>query len=303
MATSSFVILKGDTTTRNLLENAMTSDVEVDKQIRPILNNLDKLSELHNEIAWWVAMLENKPVGLLSAIYFEEQSQLLYTWVRPDMIDEFNDIVRTLANEWVEMSDQEIYYIDMEPESDLIEAIKSANFKFHQSILTVHQVNTQFAHVDIPDNLYLRKPEDNELGKIYDELIEPDLFKGSPIYITREQFLHFAKNLPEISENWILCTDENDNLLGFGASFLQESLGGVSPVLYGPHTPSLEIEEILISEFLTFWKMKNQDEMRILRVNELDNFLKDKYNITKLNELSVNRYIYRKRILRNFFRR
>ncbi|MCE7735091.1 MAG: hypothetical protein GPJ54_09455 [Candidatus Heimdallarchaeota archaeon] len=300
MATSSFIILKGDTDTRNLLENAMTTDEEVDKQVRPILNNLDKLSEFHNEIAWWVAMLDDKPIGLLSAIYFEEQSQLLYTWVRPDMDDEFNDIVRTLANEWVEMSDQEIYYINMDPNSDLIEAIKSANFIFDQSILTVHEVNTQFSYVDIPDNLYLRKPEDNELAKIYDELIEPDLYKGSPIYITKNQFLHFAKNLPEISENWILCTDENDNLLGFGASFLQESLGTVAPVLYGPHTPSLDIAEILISEFLTYWKMNKQDEMRILRVDELDKYLKDKYNITKLNELSVNRYIYKKRLLDYF---
>ena len=198
MTTSSFVILKGDTATRNLLENAMTANEEVDKQIRPILNNLDKLSELHNEIAWWVAMLENKPVGLLSAIYFEEQSQLLYTWVRPDMIDEFNDIVRTLANEWVEMSEQEVYYIDMDPESDLIEAIKSANFKFHQSILTVHEVSTQFSFVEMPDNLYLRKlpitpadvrfpnptssPRIGLISPVTDDFISPDnniaLFSG-----------------------------------------------------------------------------------------------------------------------------
>lgn len=286
MKLSTIKVFKGSLHTRSML------DKYADDQLQSILKNLDHFLYSHSDpLEWWFSMKDDIPTGLIVTTYTERSSRLVYYWFDNSLLEMHQSSVRALLKNWM-ATDYKSFIADIRPLSRLNSLMDELSFNFDKKIFAIYSVDTQYSDFEGPENYILRKPKVEEVGDIYDFFIDPSVEKGSPTYIPREQFIRLGSSDPMHREQWLICTDENDRYLGFaGSPPIQLT---TIPVLYGPYTEYDVVDKLMISEFLSFWKMKKMDTMRILKSEEISDDTLSLFGIEEISEQAVNRYVFKK---------
>jgi hypothetical protein len=288
-------VLAGDIQTRALLEDVVTRDSNMSKYLRPFLQILDeKIDSDDPNVNWWVTIDEITDTvnGFLSVVTVNNNSYLEHAWTNIRSKEEFQITTEMLTKTWVKEKKSKVnnFHVDISPNSGIIKGLENVGFYFNKFLLTVYNIPTDYYESNIAQDFIQRKPEINELSKIYNELILPDLDKDSPIFITEDQFSTFDQTLHNIRENWILIESTSGQYLGFGASFLEKRGEQISSVLYGPHGVSRDIIDFLMAEFLTHWKLHGQQKIRLLTIQPFDYDIEYKYNMERVDKYSKIRY-------------
>lgn len=287
-------VVRGSDTTINLLESFDTSLLESKKPFDRLLEDIKTITNAKS-IRWWIAFNNKIPRGviLVHDNLSNNHSFLEYLWLNVPGKKLLESIVKALLKQWINTSKKNFthLYVDITENSTIIESLKYFNFKFDKDLMNVYYAKTRYINTEPIDGVYLRKPEDEDFAYIYDNLVEPDLDRESPIYVDKTQFLHFAHNSPEIRDNWLVCVNEGDAIIGFGASFLQKHKDHVVPALYGPHSLYEDVENLMIREFITHWKIKGQKNLRIIRMHKLKEETAESMLLTHSTANSLARYI------------
>lgn len=296
-------IIIGDTYARSLLDDVINNNRDVSLQLGSVLQNLDELLEKHENITWWVAIEESEAVGLLASYNLQLESHLMFAWINAISVSEYEEITTELVRKWKSSTHVINLYADISPNSTLISGLINSGFSLINTLISANNVDTKIDLVDYPPYISLRKPTREDLENIYDQLIEPGLLQGTSTFITKEQFLSFSNRTIQMEDNWVIVENiDNGELLGVGAAFLEDRGDGKKPYLYGPHATSPEVEQIIISEFLAYWKMKDFEIMRIFKFGIIDDQTRDRFNIIQNDNFSLVRYKLQKRKSFSFFR-
>ena len=177
------------------------------------------------------------------------------------------------------------FVADLPHQSPLIDSLLSAGFHKEKVLLTSYKVETDWYDVDLPNNFQMRPVKRSEFIPLYQKLIKPDLDPASPIYVDEDSFLAFTRNLPDSAlKPWVVVEDEKGELVGFGASFLSLEGEKTRAILYGPHSIDPQVLRTIIGEMLTYWKSKNIDFIRILRVSEYHPNIVKEFNMELSHE-------------------
>ncbi|MCY3410599.1 MAG: hypothetical protein INQ03_03075 [Candidatus Heimdallarchaeota archaeon] len=294
-------ILLGTDESRMHLETIMATNADLNERLRPFLDNMDELrNSIGLDVIYWICLHDDYPIALISALNQRTSSNLLHTWTDIDDSDVFEKVINAMISRWLSQDKKEEYIADISHNSYLYEFLLGYSFKIDKTLLNVYEVKPEFTNVEIPGYLILKTPEGEDFGKIYDELIQRDLDLDSPIYVTKQQFIQFSKTLGDQLDNWLLVLDEQGNYKGFGASMSNPS-NSTFPVLYGPHSDDERIQEYMLSEFLTHWKMKKAEQLRILRTSAINGPTLLKFGISSNSNQSIMRMSLKKRPRDDFY--
>ncbi|MCY3414088.1 MAG: hypothetical protein INQ03_20760 [Candidatus Heimdallarchaeota archaeon] len=286
MAQELVKILRGDTNAKIELGN-ISSVYKNNLKIKQTMQILDQMINAGMEVDWWYAMNEQEPVAIILTINRIYTSQLSHFYV--SNFDNKEDVVKRLFEHWLAEKFPK-YLVDLNPDSKLIPLLRKLGFKFNQTLFHIYDVNTDYIYLKQPDSIIIRAVEKDDLKDIYNELIKPNILPGSPIYLTKEQFLSLAGEDPS-DRNWLVVTDLFGGYLGFGGSPPMQHTDHAIPIVYGPYTSSYLIEEHIIAEFMNFWKMKGYDRINIIRTKPIHHKLKEKYGLFEIPEHSIIRFV------------
>ncbi len=301
MHKSNISMLKGDLYSRAMLEEVVVSNRDIGRHLEPLLENLDELIEANKFVYWWLALDNDVPVGFICVYLRGNESHHLFSWINAVSSSQYEEIIFEMVKYWIDNSDVETFVADVAPNSTLIDGLINSGFKYLKTIISANTAKTRFSIVDVPDHVIVRKPKREEISEIFNQLIRPDLTHGSSAEITIGQFKHFARNM-ENSDSWVIVINaDNEQLMGVGASFVENRGDGDKPYLYGPHATDPEIEYLIISEFMTYWKMKKYEVMRIYKFGELHQDTINELNISQNQSFSIDRYSYFKNKLNDYY--
>ncbi len=289
-------ILSGrDVTARAKIEIALRQN---QKDV-PMLENLikDMESHPHEDSDWWLSINEdtNLPNGFISVLYDGNISYLTRLWTKATSSKELDFTSQALLKEWQQhaLDETSILVADLYPHSPLIKTFEKMGFFMEKPLISVYDVPTRYAENPPLENVYLDVPRKEDAGYIYDYLVEPDLDVESPIYVSKSQFLDIMTQQKTITEGAVVAREISSNqIIGFGGSFMQGPPGQQMPVLYGPHAFEDDVMLALIDEFLSFWKMKKQAKLRIIRIQPFSSEIVAKYNMKQLPKYSQSRFKY-----------
>ncbi len=265
----------------------------------PMLETLIKDMESRPEDAdWWLSINEETqlPNGFISVMYEGTNSYLTRLWTKANSTTELDFTSQALISEWKKYALEEVEMLvaDLFPRSPLIPSFEKAGFVFDKHLLSVYQVPTEF-RAQPDQTIVFEKVDRNDAEFIYDFLVFPDLDIDSPIYIDKDNFLNLIDQASEMSDTIIVAKDIHGQIVGFGGSFIQ---GGMQnkryPVLYGPHAFEEDVQLMLIDEFISFWKLKGYDTMRIIRSKPFHPKVVSKYNMRIIPRYSQSRFVYYK---------
>ncbi len=286
-------ILSGrDVTSRAKIEVALRENKKDVPMLETLIKDMESKDTENSD--WWLAINEDTqlPNGFISVMYDGPQSYLTRLWTKATSTKELDFTSQALIKEWKKyaMEEAEILVADLFPQSPLIPSFEKMGFEFEKDLMMVYKVPTRFMDT-VADNLYLEQVDPQDADFIYDYLVMPDLDADSPIYVSKEQFVHLIDQVANVGETTVVAKDINGQIIGFGGSFLQGPPHKRVAVLYGPHAFEPEIQYAMINEFLSYWKLKGQDSLRIIRTRPFPKDIVRKYGMKILPKFSQSRYV------------
>ncbi len=286
-------IMERGISARSKLEDMLYSDTKHSNQLRRLIENLDMYEEVNDQTRdWWIAYNEEREavVGLIAVRYRDQESVLEAAWTNTVSSHELEYTITALIDTWeASARDSKYLVINLEENSQIVAEFDDLGFYFDKPLVLKYEAPTRIYIFDEDTEFILRKPRLDELETLYDELISVDLDKDSLIYVSKKDFLNFKNQFPMLQKNSLVVVSERDELLGFGASFLDPT--GERPTLFGPHAKSLKVEDVIISEFLTFWRLQGKDNLTILRTKYLPDTTRNKYAMEMSKSESIVRYV------------
>lgn len=290
-----FHVQEGDLDIKLKLQSLLHERGAKETGLEEFLTDLEETESI--EGTWWVAMdSTDQPRGALTVRYLNDLSYLRSVWTRVNHIEEAQLASRALLAEWLAHSKDKTkkFQADLPFFSPLITSLMDNGFQKEKILLSSYELNTDWYSEELPEGYTMRPVDIEEFDFIYDNLVKPDLDRASPIYITKGAFIEFGTQLPDTAKNsWVGVEDNEDILVGFAASFLSIENDEPRAVLYGPHSKEPKILRCLIGETLTFWKSKNINKIRILRVSEFHPSIENYFNM-KLSHETIRYSINRK---------
>ena len=286
-------VLRGGTSARNIIEEAIMGDISLQKYLQPFIDEIDSfVNSGRKNWEWFLAInnSNNRPNGLFSVKYEGDKSFLEGVWTDARSVDELKQTISELVKKWGK-SKKNIrkLVVDIPPKLSLTNGFKKLNFEKSQTFLSIYYANTRIVENVIPEDIIIRQPERGELQAIYEQLIEKEITKNSPIYISKKEFLHFSERIEGFIKNSILATNEDNALLGFGCSF--KSKKKKMATLFGPHSVTPKIEELILNEFITYWRINNIEKIQLIRNSSLPQHLIESLNFRFDSKNSLVRYV------------
>ncbi|RMG33794.1 MAG: hypothetical protein D6732_11410 [Methanobacteriota archaeon] len=289
-------ILSGrDVTSRAKIEVALRENKKDVPMLETLIKDMESKDSENSD--WWLAINEDTqlPNGFISVIYDGTQSYLTHLWTKATSTNELDYTSQALIKEWKKyaMEEAEVLVADLYPQSPLIASFKKMGFEFEKNIMTVYKVPTRFMN-NLTENFYLEKVDPRDAEFIYDYLVFPDLDIDSPIYVDKMQFMNLIEQVAGHSESTVVAKDFNGQIIGFGGSFLQGPPNRRFAVLYGPHAFEPEIQYAMINEFLSYWKLKGQNSLRIIRTHPFPPDIVKRYGMKIMPKYTQSRFVCRR---------
>lgn len=286
-------ILSGrDVTSRAKIEVALRENKKDVPMLETLIKDMESKDSGNSD--WWLAINEDTqlPNGFISVQYEGSQSFLTRLWTKATSTKELDFTSQALIKEWKKfaLEEAEILVADLFPQSPLIDSFIKMGFEFEKDLMAVYKVPTRFMD-NLIENVYLEEVDTKDVDFIYDYLVFPDLDVDSPIYVSKEHFGHLMDQVARSSETTIVAKDLNGQIIGFGGSFLQGPPNKQVAVLYGPHSFEPEVQYAMINEFLSYWKLKGHDSLRIIRTKPFPDDIVRKYGMKILPKYSQSRYV------------
>lgn len=221
---------------------------------------------------WWVVSDSTDQLrGALTVGFLKELSYLRSYWTDEFVIEDARYASKALLSEWVTASKTQakVFQVDLPLFSPLTSSLMETGFSKERILIASYSTTTDWYTEELPEGYAMKEVETDELPFIYDSIIRPDLDRASYIFISKDEFIKLGNQLPEAAKNsWVGVEDDQNTLVGFGASFLSIEKDEPRAVLYGPHSREPSVLRSIIAETLTFWKSKGISKLTIVRVNE-----------------------------------
>ena len=258
---------------------------------------VQEISNLSDSYQHFVALNERGEARAAMSCGIEGQnSYLQMSWSFVFKSDESSLAAKSLFSSWLENVDVLSYYINLPVTAPVIGELEKMGFVKQNFVLSSYKANTEWYNAELPDN-YRFVPYNRDLNEIiYDELIAPDLIVNSPIYVSKKNFIEMTHRLDESAfQSWVMVIDEeSQDVVGVCGSMLSIEKGVLTPVIYGPHCRDTELYGPLLSEMLSFWKSKEKNEVKILRVEPFRTEIIEMFKL--VTDTSVVSFLYEKEI-------
>ncbi len=237
---------------------------------------------------WWVVSdSTNQLRGALTVGYLQELSYLRAFWTDEFVVEDARYASKALLSEWVATSKTQakVFQVDLPFFSPLISSLMETGFSKERILITSYTMIADWYSEELPEGYVMKEIEIEELPIIYDTLIRPDLDRASYIFISKGEFINLGNQLPEVAKNsWVGVEDDQNTLVGFGASFLSIEKDEPRAILYGPHSREPNVLRSIIAETLSFWKSKGISKVTIIRVNEFHPSIENHFNMKLSHE-------------------
>ncbi len=287
-------ILSGrDFSARSKIEEILRLNKKEAQILEVMIKDID--ANPSEDIEWWVSVNQSDelPNAMISVIFTDDGRSILRNfWAIPTSLSELIDVSKALLTEWIEASRGRAHELvaDLHPKQLVTRSFLDFGFQVDKVLLTAYEAKTDYYDLAHADQLVFTKPSRQDSKFIYESLISPDLDSSSPIYISYEDFERVMEQITHQNDGSVLVKNEFGAIIGFGTSFLQGPEDSLLPRLYGPHAFDDEVLSDVIAEFLSYWKLKGYDKLRILRIQPFSEDILRKYKLKKLRSVSKSRY-------------
>ena len=258
---------------------------------------VQEISNLPDAYQHFVALNERGEARAAMSCGVEGQNSYLQMyWSFVFKSEESSLAAKSLFSSWLQNVDVSSYYINLPVAAPVIGELEKMGFVKQNFVLTSYKTKSGWYNADLPENLRF-VPYNKDLNEIiYDELIAPDLVVNSPIYVSKKDFIGMTHRLDENAfQSWVMVIDEeSQDVIGVCGSMLSIEKGVLKPIIYGPHCKDLELYTPLLSEMLSFWKSKEREEVKILRVEPFKSDIIDMFKLEV--DTSVVSFLYQKEI-------
>jgi hypothetical protein len=288
-----FKILVGKELVLETLQNFISS-YEEETGLESFVQEISNLPDAYQH---FVALNERGEARAAMSCGVEGQNSYLQMyWSFVFKSDESSLAAKSLFSSWLENVKVQSYYINLPVTAPVIGELEKMGFKKQNFVLSSYKTSTEWYNIELPD-VYRFVPYNRDLNEIiYDELIAPDLVVTSPIYVSKNNFIEMTHRLDENAfESWVMVIDEeSQDVVGVCGSMLSIEKGVIKPVIYGPHCRDTELYGPLLSEMLSFWKSKEKDEVKILRVEPFNSEIIEMFKL--VTDTSVVSFLYEKEV-------
>lgn len=256
---------------------------------------VQEISNLPDAYQHFVALNERGEARAAMSCGIEGQNSYLQMyWSFVFKSDESSIAAKSLFSSWLENVDVQSYYINLPVTAPVIEELEKMGFVKQNFVLSSYKTKSGWYNAELPDN-YRFVPYNRDLNEmIYDKLIAPDLVRNSPIYVSKKNFIEMTHRLDESAfQSWVMVIDEeSQDVVGVCGSMLSIEKGILKPVIYGPHCKNIDLYHPLLSEMLSFWKSKEKEEVKILRVEPFNSQIIEEFKLDM--DTSVVSFLFQK---------
>ncbi len=284
-----FLIEYGNDEVKNKLIEFLNSNVNEDMGLEEFLSDLNDTIEKGGD--YFVAFENEIPRGAISVIDKQNISYLQSMWTRTETMQAALDTTKELVDAWISNIEKERYVADLPHASPIGFGLLASGFHEEKSLFNSYEVKCDYSTNDENTSFRLVPFNKSWAYSVYNDLILNDIPNVSPLFISYEQFNDLIQRTPDENfKSWTIALDNDDELVGFGASMMIVENNKMQPVLYGPHGINDNVVDLILSEMLSYWKMNNVDKIKIMRTNPFPRNIIKKYDM-KLKK-SITRYVY-----------